>query len=101
MSIRNILFRNISQITPPAFGLDVSDLSLKIAFLKRHKKELILESFGRKELTPGIVKQGKIQKKEDLVETIKQAVKEVKGKKLKTKYFICSLPEQHAFVEVD
>ena len=100
MNIRSILFHNISQITPPAFGLDISDMSLKIAFLKRHKKELILESFGRKELAPGIVKEGKIQKKEELAKAIKQAVKEVNGRKLKTKYVICSLPEQHAFVRV-
>ncbi len=100
MSIRNILFRNISQITPPAFGLDLSDLSLKIAFLRRRKKELILESWGRKELAPGIIKKGKIQKKEELIKVIKRAVKEVGGKKLGTKYVICSLPEQHAFVRV-
>jgi type IV pilus assembly protein PilM len=100
MNLRDILFRNISQITPPAFGLDISDLSLKIVFLKRHGKEIKLESFGRKEIPKGIIKEGKIQKKDDLIKIIKGGVKEVKSRKLKTKYVVCSLPEQHAFVQV-
>lgn len=100
MNIRDILFRNISQITPLAFGLDISDLSLKIVFLKKHRREIRLESFSRKEIPSGIIKEGKIQKKDDLIKIIKEAVKKVEGKKLKTKYVVCSLPEQHAFVKV-
>ena len=100
MNLKDILFRNISQITPPAFGLDLSDLSMKMAFLKKHRKEIKLESFYRKEIPRGIIKEGKIQKKDDLVKVIKGAVKEAKNKKLKTKYVVCSLPEQHAFVQV-
>lgn len=100
MNLKDILFRNISQITPPAFGLDISDLSMKIAFLKRHRKEIRLESFGRKEIPKGIINEGKIQKKDDLIKIIKEVAKEVKDKKLKTKYVVCSLPEQHAFVQV-
>lgn len=100
-NIKDLLFRNISQITPPAFGLDLSDLSLKIAYLKRRGKEIKLESFGRKEIPPDIIKEGEIQKKDELVRIIRKAMqKEVKGKKLRTKYVICSLPEQHAFVQV-
>jgi len=100
MDIRNILFRNISQITPPAFGVDISDLSVKIAFLRKYKREIKLESFGRKEIPQGIVREGKIQKKNELSKIIKEAVREVRGKKLKTKYVISSLPEQHAFVRI-
>jgi len=101
MNLKDILFHNLSQITPPAFGLDLSDLSLKIAFLKRHGKEIRLESFGRCEIPQGIIKEGEIQKKDELIKIIKKALeKEVKGKKLKTRYVICSLPEQHAFVQV-
>lgn len=100
MNLKEILFRNISQITPPAFGLDLSDLSFKIAFLKKHKQEIILESFGRKGIPQGVIKKGEIQKKEELVKVIKEGIERVEGKKLKTKYVICSLPEYEAFVRV-
>ena len=100
MNIRDILFHNISQITPPAFGLDLSDLSLKIAFFKKYKQEIRLESFVREEISPGIIKGGEIQKKEELMKVIEKTIEEVKGKKLKTSYVICSLPEQHAFVKI-
>lgn len=100
MNLRDILFHNISQVQPPAFGLDISDLSLKIAFLRKYKKEIRLESFSRTEIPPSIIKEGKIQKKEELAKIIKEGVEKVKGKKLKTKYAVCSLPEQHAFVQV-
>ena len=101
MNLKEILFHNIAQIDPPAFGLDLSDLSLKIAFLKKHKKEIKLESFGRKEIPAGIIKEGEIQKKDELVKIIRETIeKEIRGKKLKTKYVVCSLPEQHAFVQV-
>lgn len=101
MNLKDILFRNLSQITPPAFGLDLSDLSLKIAFLKRRGKEIRLQGFGRCEIPQNIIKEGKIHKKEELTNIIKQALeKNIKGKKLRTRYVVCSLPEQHAFVQV-
>ena len=100
MNIKDILFHNISQIVSPAFGLDLSDLSLKIAFLKKYKQGMKLESFDREEIPQGIISKGKIQKKGELTKIIREAVKEVKGRKLKIKHVICSLPEQHAFVRV-
>lgn len=100
MKIKDLLFSNLSQVQPPAFGLDISDLSFKVAFLRKQKKEIKLECFSRTEIPQGIIKEGKIQKKEELVKIIKEGVEKVKGKKLKTKYVVCSLPEQHAFVQV-
>jgi len=100
MNIKQILFHNISEIAPPAFGLDVSDLSLKIALLRKGKRGIKLESFGRKEIPQGIIEQGEIKKSEKLAEIVKKAVQEVNGKKLKTKYVSCSLPEKSAFVQV-
>ncbi len=100
MNIKEILFHNISKINPLAFGLDLSDLSLKIALLKKKKRGIGLEAFGRKEIPQGIIQQGKIKKESKLVEIIKQAIDNVQGKKLNTKYVSCSLPEKSAFVQV-
>ena len=88
------------SLKPEAFGLDISDLSLKIIKLKKRGKFLELASFGEMEIKPGIIKEGEIKDEEKLAEIIKSAIKKVKGEKLKTKYVIASLPEEKAFLQV-
>ena len=85
---------------PQAFGLDISDLSLKIAQLEKGPKNLRLRSFGRREIEKGIIESGEIKKKEKLVKEIQQTLKQVRGKKIHTKYVIAALPESKAFVQV-
>ena len=87
-------------LKPESFGLDISDLSLKIIKLKKRGDFLSLASFGETEIKPGIIEGGEIKNEESLAEVIKKAVAEVKGEKLKTKYVIASLPEEKAFLEV-
>lgn len=87
-------------LKPEAFGLDISDLSLKIIKLKKKGKFLGLASFGEIKMKPGIIEQGEIKNEEALAENIKKAVAQVKGGKLKTKYVIASLPEEKAFLQV-
>ena len=83
-----------------AFGLDISDLSLKFAKLNKKGKFFSLASWGELELEPGIVEDGEIKNEDALVEAIKKAVAEIKGEKLKTKNVIVSLPEKRAFLQV-
>lgn len=87
-------------LKPQPFGLDISDLSLKIIKLKKKGKFLSLASFGETKIQPGIIEQGEIKNEEALAEIIKKAVKEVKGEKLNTKYVIASLPEEKTFLQV-
>ena len=88
------------NLKPEFFGLDISDFSLKIAKIKKGREFLELESFGEIEIAPGIIKKGEIKKQEELTKVIKKAIFEVNGKKIKTKYVICSLPEEKAFLQV-
>ncbi len=88
------------NLKPEFFGLDISDFSLKIAKIKKGREFLELESFGETEIAPGIIKKGEIKKQEELTRVIKKAILEVKGEKIKTKYVICSLPEESAFLQV-
>lgn len=88
------------KLKPETFGLDISDLSLKIIKLKKRKKELGLACFGERKIKPGIIKQGQIIKQDELTENILEAIKEVKGEKLGTRYVISSLPEEKAFFQV-
>jgi len=87
-------------LKPEAFGLDISDLSLKIVKLKKSKDFLNLASLGEQSIKPGVIKKGEIKKEEDLVEIIKNVLNEVKGEKIKTKYVVASLPEEKAFLQI-
>jgi len=83
-----------------AFGLDISDLSLKIIKLKKRGKTFDLASFGEEKIRPGIIKEGEIKDEDELAEIIKEALPKVKGEKIKAKYVIASLPEEKAFLQV-
>lgn len=87
-------------LNPESFGLDISDLSLKIVKLKKKGKFFGLASFGEEKIKPGIIKEGEIKDEKKLAEIIKEAVKKVKGEKLKTNYVVVSLPEEKAFLQV-
>ena len=87
-------------LKPEVFGIDISDLSLKIIKLKKRGSFLTLASFGETAIPPEIIEGGEIKDEAALVEIIKKAVAEVKGEKLKTKYVIASLPEERTFMQV-
>jgi len=91
---------NFLDLKPEAFGLDISDLSLKILKLKKKKNFLSLASFGEAEIKPGIIEGGEIKNVEALGKIIKEAVSKIKGEKIKTKYVVCSLPEEKAFLQI-
>ncbi len=88
------------NIQPEIFGIDINDLSLRIAKLKKVGKVFKLVSFNEAEIKPGIVKEGAIQDEASLVKIIKDACAAVKGKKLGTKYVAVSLPEEKSFSQV-
>ncbi|MDP1538832.1 MAG: type IV pilus assembly protein PilM [bacterium] len=83
-----------------AFGLDISDLSLKIVKLKKRGQFFDLASFGEAQIKPGIVKKGEIRDQDKLAEIIKKTMREVKGEKLGTRNAIVSLSEEKAFLQV-
>jgi len=90
----------ILDLHPEAFGLDISDLSLKFAKLKKIKGGLNLVSFNESEIKPGIIKEGEVIDEDALAETIKSGLSKIKGEKLKTRYVVASLPEEKAFLRI-
>ncbi len=88
------------NLQPEIFGMDINDLSVKIAKLKRTHGGLNLVSSNEVDLKPGIVKEGIIQDQDALVKTITLACSKVKGEKLGTKYVILSLPEERSFSQI-
>lgn len=91
---------DLFRLNPIAFGLDISDLSLKIVKLKKKGKFFQLASFGEFAIAPGIIEKGEIKDEKALIEIIKNSLLQVRGEKLKTKHIIASLPETRAFLQV-
>jgi len=87
-------------LKPEAFGLDISDLSLKVVQLKKKGKFLDLACFGETALKPGIIEKGEVQDEKALAQAIQSAVSQAKGQKITTKYAVASLPEEKGFLQV-
>jgi len=87
-------------LKPEAFGLDISDLSLKVIRLEKKKEVLALGYVGQAPIEPGIIEKGEIKKEQALVDIIKVALSKIGGRKLGTKYVVSSLPEEGAFLQV-
>ena len=85
---------------PQAFGLDISDLSLKIVQLEKKQRGFRLSSVGGGELEQGILEAGEIKDEDRLVRAIQKTLKQVKGKKIRTNHVVAALPEEKAFVQV-
>jgi type IV pilus assembly protein PilM len=88
---------DLLNLKPEAFGLDISDLSLKVVKLKKTKKGLLVSSFGTLPLKEGIIKKGEVSDKKALAQSIKKLFYRAK---IKTKYVVASLPEEKSFLEV-
>lgn len=82
------------------FGMDMSDRSLKIISLTKKRGSFKLTSFNQIEIEAGIIEGGVIKNEDALVKVIKVLIKNVKGKKIKTKYVAASLPEEKSFLQV-
>ena len=83
-----------------AFGLDISDSSVKIIKLKKKRGFLQPVSYNEKKVEPGIIKSGAIQNEDAFIKTVKDALSGIKGEKIRTKYVIASLPEEKSFSQV-
>lgn len=83
-----------------AFGLDISDLSFKVAKLEKKGGFLSLASFGNFPIRTGVIEKGEIKQKKSLVNIIKESIPKVWGKPIKEKDVVASLPEEKAFLQV-
>lgn len=93
LSLMNLDFLTLY---PQAFGLDLSDLSLKIANLKKTKKGLRLVSYGEWQIPQGLIVQGEIKNEDEVAAIIKNAVHSLKL----PPFAAASLPEEKAFLQV-
>ena len=89
------------NLKPEAFGLDISDFSVRFAKLKKVKNNIAqLVSFGEEKIPKGIVEGGEIKSKSELCRIIKKAISCPNGQKLKINRVISSLPEEKSYIDV-
>jgi type IV pilus assembly protein PilM len=87
-------------IPQPPFGLDVSDLSLKLIALRKKGNQFYLTSYNQIKVPEGYFIDGEIKEKKKIANLIRKLIKEVKGEKIRTPYFISILPERKTFIKL-
>ena len=83
-----------------AFGLDVSNLSLKIVKLEQAGSAMKLACFSESAIPAGVIVDAKVADEDGLSHIIKEAIVKAKGEKLKTRKIVASLPEEKSFIDV-
>lgn len=85
-----------------AFGIDLSDLSIKVGKIRKKKSKMVLVSLGEKMISRGLVNDGIIDPKKEgeVAKVIRELLKEIRGEKINTKRAICSLPEESSFIKI-
>jgi type IV pilus assembly protein PilM len=89
-------------LNPSAFGIDLSDRSIKIIQFKKNGKKLSKFLYGNEEIPAGLIEDGEIKDFKKVAELIKKIKNKTKPTSIKTDYVICSLPESKCFFrEID
>lgn len=96
----NFLFKPIYEIEPKAFGLDISDLSLKAVRLKSINNTIQLVDFNEINLPTGLIEKGIIKNETELTKTIVEFLNKINVQKKYGRYVVISLPEQETFLRV-
>lgn len=89
---------DLLNLNPGTFGLDISDLSLKIACIRRQGNKLRFSALAGALLASGIIQQGEIRDPGKLAKAIKRLVGKTQG--LKTRHVVIALPEEKSFVRL-
>lgn len=93
----------------PPFGLDISDLSLKLVALEktglsglkpRDNGRAKIASYNSTPVPPGFFENGEIKKPDKIISLIHKIINETRGKKISTTQVISVLPETKTFIKL-
>ena len=96
----SFLNKKIFSLDPEIFGVDLSDLSVKVMQLERDGKVERIKSYATADIAAGDIEDGKIIDKDRVAANIKDAVAKAGPGKIKSNKVICSLPESKAFLRI-
>jgi len=98
--VMNLLNKKIINFGDKFFGLDLSDISLKVLQLEKEGNSFKIRNFASEKIPEGIIENGSIIKKDQLATIIKKSLTKVNPKKINTRKVVCSLPESKAFLRI-
>ncbi len=96
----NFLKKKIINFEPKIFGMDLSDLSVKVFQIETEGNHDQVRGYGSVNIPLGNIEDGRIIHKENVVKAIQEVLASPKAKKINSKKVICSLPESKAFVRI-
>lgn len=96
----SFLRKKIINFEEKCFGIDLSDLSVKIVQLENNDSLDSIRAYSFLPIPDGCIEDGKIINKQKIAETIRLAIKKAAPKTVNTKKAICSLPESKVFLRV-
>src|SRR3990167_247373 len=91
--------KEVFEIVPNAFGLDISDSSFKFLQLSKKKGNFSVEVYGEQKLREGIVERGFIKQSKKLSIILQEALSRHISKGL-SKYVVISLPDEEVFLKL-
>lgn len=92
--------KKIINLDENCFALDLSDISVKVFYLRRDGRRDAILSYGDADIPKGYIEDGRIIEKVKVADIIKKAVEKSGPKKIRTKKVICSVPESKAFLRI-
>ncbi len=84
----------------PAFGMDIGDLSFKMAQLDNQGGKIKLASYVKYEIPKGLIQGGEVKKVKEIVKVLNQAFKKTKGEPFSGRQVVCNLPEEKVFTRI-
>jgi len=83
-----------------AFGLDISDLSLKLIQLRKVRNEIKLHASNEMLVPAGYIVSGVIKNPKEVIALIQKIIKTSIGNKISTSNVVVSLPETKTFIKL-
>lgn len=96
----SFLQKKIINYFPRPFGLDISDLSLKAAWIEEEGGGRVFRSYASVSLPTGAVIDGEIKDADAVVRALEQITRQGKPRAIRAKKVVCSLPEIKAFLRI-
>jgi len=96
----SIFTKKFFSLETEVFGMDLSDLSIKVMQIEKDGKIDRVKGFSCVEVPPGVFQDGKVLNQEKAIFFIQEALKRSAPEKIKTKKVFCSLPESKVFLRL-
>ncbi|OHA10000.1 MAG: hypothetical protein A3A44_01300 [Candidatus Sungbacteria bacterium RIFCSPLOWO2_01_FULL_60_25] len=88
------------MLRPPAFGLDISDLTVKFIRVVERRGAFALDGFGEIGVPPGVIVGGEIKREADLILLLQKGLRTEDGRRIRERFCVASLPEEKSFVRM-